>query len=40
MYRGAGIDIVWPQLLAVAAAGVFFLVIALARFRAMLARQG
>lgn len=40
LYRGAGLDIVWPQLLAVAAAGAFFLVIALARFRAMLARQG
>jgi len=40
LYRGAGIDVVWPQLLAVAAAGAFFLVIALARFRAMLARQG
>ncbi|MGE5452303.1 MAG: ABC transporter permease [Acidobacteriota bacterium] len=40
LYRGAGVDIIWPQLLAVAAAGAFFLVIALARFRAMLARQG
>jgi ABC-2 type transport system permease protein len=40
LYRGAGVDIIWPQLLAVAAAGAFFLVIALTRFRAMLARQG
>lgn len=40
LYRGAGVDIIWPQLLAVAAAGAFFLLIALTRFRAMLARQG
>jgi ABC-2 type transport system permease protein len=40
LYRGAGIEIVWPQLLAVAAAGAVFLVIALTRFRSMLARQG
>ncbi|MGQ0595982.1 ABC transporter permease [Aquabacterium sp.] len=40
LYRGAGLDIVWPQLLAVAAAGVLFLFIALTRFRSMLARQG
>ncbi|MDO9237510.1 MAG: ABC transporter permease [Aquabacterium sp.] len=40
LYRGAGLDIVWPQLLAVAATGVCFLVIALTRFRSMLARQG
>ncbi len=40
LYRGAGLDIVWPQLLAVAAAGALFLFIALTRFRSMLARQG
>jgi ABC-2 type transport system permease protein len=40
LYRGAGLDIVWPQLLAVAAAGIVFLFIALTRFRSMLARQG
>ena len=40
LYRGAGVDIVWPQLLAVAAAGALFLSVALARFRSMLARQG
>lgn len=40
LYRDAGLDIVWPQLLAVAVAGALFLFIALGRFRAMLARQG
>jgi ABC-2 type transport system permease protein len=40
LYRGAGLDIVWPQLLAVAATGIVFLFIALTRFRSMLARQG
>lgn len=40
LYRGAGLDIVLPELLAVAAAGALFLAIALKRFRLMLARQG
>jgi ABC-2 type transport system permease protein len=40
LYRGAGVDIVWPQLLAVATAGAVFLIMALSRFRSMLARQG
>ena len=40
IYRGAGLDIVWPQLLAISAAGALFLFIALTRFRSMLARQG
>ena len=40
LYRGAGLDIVWPQLLAVSVAGAVFLFIALSRFRSMLARQG
>ena len=34
LYRGAGLDVVWPQLLAVAAIGVVFFFAALARFRA------
>ena len=40
LYRGAGLDTVWPQLLAVSVAGGAFLFIALSRFRSMLARQG
>lgn len=40
LFRGAGLDIVWPQLAGIAAAGGLFLVLALTRFRAMLARQG
>ncbi|MBP6563168.1 MAG: ABC transporter permease [Neisseriaceae bacterium] len=38
VYRGAGIAVVWKELLAVAVAGVLFLSIALSRFRQMLAR--
>jgi ABC-2 type transport system permease protein len=34
LYRGAGIDIVWPQLAAMAGIGMVFLAAALARFRA------
>ena len=34
LYRGAGINVVWSQLLAVAAIGGVFLILALARFRA------
>lgn len=37
LYRGAGIGIVWPQLLATAAIGAAFFAFALARFRAALA---
>src|SRR4029079_18319592 len=33
LYRGAGIDVVWPQFLAVAAIGGLFFVAALFRFR-------
>ena len=33
LYRGAGIDIVWPQFLAVTAIGVVFFALALLRFR-------
>ena len=39
LYRGAGLDIVWPQLLAMALIGAVFLAIALVRFRSMLTRQ-
>jgi ABC-2 type transport system permease protein len=37
LFRGAGIDVVWPHLAALAAIGGIFLVLALARFRKMLA---
>lgn len=39
LYRGAGIDIVWPQLVAIIGIGVVFFVVALMRFRASLAAQ-
>lgn len=39
LYRGAGLDIIWPQLLIIAAQGAVFLALALRRFKAMLARQ-
>ncbi|MBI2253513.1 MAG: ABC transporter permease [Proteobacteria bacterium] len=40
LYRGAGADIIWPQMLLMAGQGAVFLVLALSRFRLMLARQG
>ncbi len=40
LYRGAGLDVVWPQLAVVTASGGLFLTLALLRFRSMLARQG
>ena len=40
MFRGAGLDTVWGQLLALSVAGVVFLVLALVRFRKMLEKQG
>lgn len=40
LYRAAGADVVWPQMLSVAGIGVVFLGLALMRFRTMLARQG
>lgn len=40
LFRGAGADIVWPQLALLAATGLLFLVFALARFRAMLEKHG
>lgn len=39
LFRGAGLEIVWPQLLILAGLGGAFLSIALAQFRAMLARH-
>jgi ABC-2 type transport system permease protein len=39
LYRGAGLDLIWPELLALAGIGAVFLALALARFRTMLARQ-
>ena len=39
LYRGAGIDIIWPQMALMAGQGSVFLALALHRFRAMLARQ-
>lgn len=39
LYRGAGIGIVWPQMLVLAGLGVAFLAVALPQFRAMLARS-
>ncbi|WP_336965758.1 ABC transporter permease [Sphingobium aquiterrae] len=33
LYRGAGLDVVWPQFLAIAAIGAVFFLIALTRFR-------
>ncbi|MEZ5627979.1 MAG: ABC transporter permease [Rhodocyclaceae bacterium] len=38
LFRGAGIDLVWPQLLRVAGIGVVFFVIALARLRKTVAQ--
>jgi ABC-2 type transport system permease protein len=40
LYRAAGLDVVWPQLVVLAALGAGFLAVALARFRSMLARAG
>ncbi len=33
LFRGAGLAVVWPQLLAIAAIGVVFVLVALARSR-------
>jgi ABC-2 type transport system permease protein len=38
LFRAAGLEIVWPQLLILAGLGSLFLAAALARFRTMLAR--
>jgi ABC-2 type transport system permease protein len=40
LYRGAGIGVVWADLMLIAAIGAFFLFVALFRFRKMLASQG
>jgi ABC-2 type transport system permease protein len=37
LFRGAGLDIVWPQLLTIAGIGAAFFIIALARFRKAIA---
>ena len=39
LYRGAGVDVVWPQLIAIMGTGTVFFVGALLRFRASLASQ-
>ncbi len=39
IYRAAGMDAVWRQLIGMAISGALFLALALARFRSMLARQ-
>ncbi len=39
LYRGAGLEVVWPQFLAIIGIGVVFFVAALLRFRASLAAQ-
>jgi ABC-2 type transport system permease protein len=39
LYRGAGLAIIWPQLLVLGGLGALFLAIALPQFRAMLARS-
>lgn len=40
LYRGAGLAIVWPELLVMAGLGLVFLVVAIRRFHAMLAKAG
>lgn len=40
LYRGAGLDVVWPSLLAIAAIAAVFFVLSLALFRRSLAAQG
>ena len=39
LYRGAGFDVVWPQLAVIMGLGLVFFVVALLRFRASLAAQ-
>ena len=38
LYRGAGIDVVWPQFLFVAGVGGLFLLLAVLRFRSTAAQ--
>ena len=40
MFRGAGLETVWVQLVALSVAGAVFLLLALVRFRKMLEKQG
>jgi ABC-2 type transport system permease protein len=40
LFRGAGLDIVWPQLLAIVGIGAAFFIIALARFRKAITLTG
>ena len=40
LYRGADFALVWPHFAAMAVIGLVFLIVALTRFRSMLARQG
>ena len=39
LYRGAGIDVVWPQFLAVALIGGLFFALAVLRFRTVALQQ-
>jgi hypothetical protein len=39
LYRGAGLDVVWPQFLAVAVVGGLFFGLAILRFRSAAARS-
>jgi ABC-2 type transport system permease protein len=38
LYRGAGLDVVWPQFLIIAVIGVIFLALAVLRFRQVTAQ--
>jgi ABC-2 type transport system permease protein len=38
LYRGAGLDVVWPQLLALATIGTVLFILSLRRFRATLSQ--
>jgi ABC-2 type transport system permease protein len=40
LYRGAGMDVIWPELALICGWGALFVTLAVQRFRAMLARQG
>ena len=40
LYRGAGLDVVWPQLLAIAAIGALLFAASLARFRRTISQMG
>ncbi len=40
LYRGAGIDVVWPQFLVVAVIGGLFFVLAILRFRSSTVQTG